>query len=1337
MKVAKICLVSLIFLLVFAFVMAFVPTSSFGTAYADDVIDVVNLKVDEPVHGETTGEHNVTIADEDDRYFIRNYNWYDITADQDLMSSSAKFVGGHEYRLYVVVCVLPKLYPATQFAVSAMGNPDATVRVNGELADMKKHYGDDAKQCFTVVYEFSAIDEAPTDEIRLWLLDKPTSGSNPDYELTIGSDNCVFNTNMGLNDTGISWYAPHINSLVGPGNTFEKGRTYEFQCSLIVAEGLYFRNPLNVYIDGEQLDASEFSYTNQYLTITKQFVCEDKKIENVAINGITAPSWNSGSPTLPDYTGETGVNCHYTFVMDDDHADVNRSNGIVWTDLTSDAVLDPASSAFDANHTYKATIFLKADPYYEFAMNGGLSAVSATVNGAVAECHPVYGFGGDYARYLAVDYVFAPTGNTIQDIFVSNYIEPEHNKLRKLEVDKISTGSAYSVYSVNWYFGNEVVNDYFEFGKTYSGMLRINAEDGYKFDKDTYSLTINGNAIDPARFRSIEITDETFWCLVEFPCHESTINTVHVSVTEPVTGEHPSGLLVSEEPDKYSHVALRWYTDGEFDNLHKLDESDTFANNTIYGAELQIGAQEGYCFAESVKVVINGDNVVYVNSNSYPLVAQANFYSENRYTITFDANGGSGEVPATIENVKEGDLFVLPESNLTAPMEGKYFKGWSDSSSGEPVELNVNGQYEFNYGNDLILYAVWVEHNHTYGEWQKDDNGHWHECTDPECPDLEDSYFSEAHKYVNHVCSDCGFVEPTGTITFLANGGSGTQAPIVGLYDEDWAPFPECTFTAPDGKTFGYWEYTKDSNVYDYPGHSLQYFAEYGDLEFKAVWFESHTITYNMRGHGENIVVNTDGNYSYYDVTYPYYEGEWIDGNSYLLGFAPSQMTPAEYREYEAGLSWDDYFGMIDEDKTFYAVWKDYSDPAYGKFDIIDDKEIAKNGDVSELGTAEWSDFPMTSVYDKYYLYELSVTTNGLVNDDDQNDIVPISLYNCKETEYAFTIGGQDVMLYNINDSITSFATIAGEHDYIYIDGYGTEDDYNDFLAAGKIVIVNRGVNKFLEKAEIAASKNALGLIVVNSFDGVVYMGLDGFTSDMPVASVRREVGDLLKANGTKHTGTIDYYTGTLTVASEKVTAYYFDETSFIIYDLNDEETSTDLNLWYKINDPSLVKADANYTATISYKLSVYDSEDDKVVDNVTLGTTKLTIKGKADPVNPQPGPDPVNPQPGPDQPEIKPNNEKGGLSAGAIAGIVIASVAAAGGAGFGIFFLLKSKGIIGKGVASLGNASDVPTEGAPDEPAPPNEEPKPEDSAQPEEGPKEEEPKEEPAEEEKPADEE
>ena len=68
------------------------------------------------------------------------------------------------------------------------------------------------------------------------------------------------------------------------------------------------------------------------------------------------------------------------------------------------------------------------------------------------------------------------------------------------------------------------------------------------------------------------------------------------------------------------------------------------------------------------------------------------------------------------------------------------------------------------------------------------------------------------------------------------------------------------------------------------------------------------------------------------------------------------------------------------------------------------------------------------------------------------------------------------------------------------------------------------------------------------------------------------------------------------------------------------------------------------------------------------------TMQTSNPPVEPGNPDEPSNPG-NPDQPEIKPVEEKGGLSGGAIAGIVIGSVAVAGLGGFAIFwFLIKKK---------------------------------------------------------------
>ena len=73
-------------------------------------------------------------------------------------------------------------------------------------------------------------------------------------------------------------------------------------------------------------------------------------------------------------------------------------------------------------------------------------------------------------------------------------------------------------------------------------------------------------------------------------------------------------------------------------------------------------------------------------------------------------------------------------------------------------------------------------HEHSYGDWRKDGTSHWHECTDDDCPDREESIKDKAaHVYDNDAdttCNTCGY-ERTVTppahehiVTFDGNGGT-------------------------------------------------------------------------------------------------------------------------------------------------------------------------------------------------------------------------------------------------------------------------------------------------------------------------------------------------------------------------------------------------------------------------------------------------------------------------------------------------------------------------------------------------------------------------------------
>lgn len=116
------------------------------------------------------------------------------------------------------------------------------------------------------------------------------------------------------------------------------------------------------------------------------------------------------------------------------------------------------------------------------------------------------------------------------------------------------------------------------------------------------------------------------------------------------------------------------------------------------------------------------------------------------HTVTYGANGGTGSMePVTIF---DGEELTLPESAFTAP-ESERFKAWSIEST------------EYAVGGTVIITA--------------------------------DTTVSAVWETI-----------PTRTVTFDANGGTGTMEAVT-ILDGEELTLPECAFTAPESKRFKAW----------------------------------------------------------------------------------------------------------------------------------------------------------------------------------------------------------------------------------------------------------------------------------------------------------------------------------------------------------------------------------------------------------------------------------------------------------------------------------------------------------------------------------------------------
>lgn len=152
------------------------------------------------------------------------------------------------------------------------------------------------------------------------------------------------------------------------------------------------------------------------------------------------------------------------------------------------------------------------------------------------------------------------------------------------------------------------------------------------------------------------------------------------------------------------------------------------------------------------------------------------------------------------------------------------------------------------------------------------------------------------------------------------------------------------------------------------------------------------------------------------------------------------------------------------------------------------------------------------------------------------NALSVASVDNDGFTGEYYTIGDQTFFYVQTAYSNAPLSTLAGEQEYVLIDGFGTAEDFaavGDALV-GKIAACSRGSTSFYQKAEEAVKAGAIGTIIYNNQPGTINMDLTDYTKTAPVISITQADGAAMKAAATPVTdaeGNVLYYTGKMTIA--------------------------------------------------------------------------------------------------------------------------------------------------------------------------------------------------------------
>ena len=176
------------------------------------------------------------------------------------------------------------------------------------------------------------------------------------------------------------------------------------------------------------------------------------------------------------------------------------------------------------------------------------------------------------------------------------------------------------------------------------------------------------------------------------------------------------------------------------------------------------------------------------------------------------------------------------------------------------------------------------------------------------------------------------------------------------------------------------------------------------------------------------------------------------------------------------------------------------------------------------------------------YLYSTDVSQDTVGQPGSfTNSLAVASVENDGMIGFYIDVAGQ-MIVYNEDNregqfTNQPFTSIAGEHEYIFLDGVGKAEDWAAVadVLPGKIALCSRGETNFVEKAALAVQAGAIAVFIYNNQSGVITLDLTEYQYTNPVAALTQAQGAAIRAASTPvldENGNVKYLTGKMTVSN-------------------------------------------------------------------------------------------------------------------------------------------------------------------------------------------------------------
>ena len=335
----------------------------------------------------------------------------------------------------------------------------------------------------------------------------------------------------------------------------------------------------------------------------------------------------------------------------------------------------------------------------------------------------------------------------------------------------------------------------FDAGKTYQVHVEVQASNDCTF-ADSPTITINGSTAVTDYFR---VNDTSITFDAEFTPENIIIDTVDVTITEPVAGAQPQDAVSNTANVRVG--TTEWYHNGT-----KLSASDTFAAGETYKVHVIVYPDSGYAFADNPTATFNGSKTgtLYTNGKDY-----INYYAE------FTTTAESTEYTIAVTN---GKATVGAGTEI------------SKAAEGTTVTLTANA------ASDGMIFDKWVVEDGSASITLADANSATTTFTMPA------GEVSVKATYTSYI-----------TVNLAAGEGSGTMEPLIlkatyGYYE---LIAPDCTFTPPANKVFDKWQFSKDDS-YLKPGDTKTIWSSANGATLTAIWKDApvtyYTVSFDSNG---------------------------------------------------------------------------------------------------------------------------------------------------------------------------------------------------------------------------------------------------------------------------------------------------------------------------------------------------------------------------------------------------------------------------------------------------------------------------------------------------------